>query len=193
LHDEGGDIFDEIFANRFDMRDDARQVAEFLLDFLDRLLDRDAGGFAVQRFQLVAPFFFPLRNLAHDLLELALEHFDFFLNFAPLFFRQSIEFGGRDHFAVARGRERKAHRRPDNENALLLRLVAQFGKQFRLAFLKILVDGAAPGLVFVAVKHGRQGGHQIVDQPFIAARKVSARPAGSSIATGLCVSLKLLT
>ena len=86
------------------------------------------------------------------------------LDLAAFILRPRAEFIGRDDLAVFGGRQCKAERRAQQDDVFFGGLVAQRGKGLALLFLERLVDGAAPGLIVLALEDRGQSGLEIVDQ-----------------------------
>ena len=118
------------------MLHDPRNVVEGGFRFLDQLVDGVFRRVAVELAHFIAPLRLPLRNLVNDMLEVLLQGLDDGLHLAALGFRPSAEFIGRDDLAVLGGRQRKAERRPQDNDVLFGGLVAQRGKGLALLLLE---------------------------------------------------------
>ena len=157
-------VLDQVGADRVDMLGDARDVGESGRDLLDQMVDRELGGLAIERAHIVAPLLVPLRDLADDVFEVALQRLDVGLRLLAFGLRPGVEFVRRHDLAVLRGGQRESDGRAQQQDRLFARLFAQGGKRLELLLLKRFVDGAAPRLIVFALEGGGRRDLEVFDQ-----------------------------
>ena len=106
----------------------------------------------------------PLRELVNDTLEVLLQLLYDRLHFTAFALRPLVKLLRRHHLAVFGGRQRETERRAQKHDVFPGGLVAQCGKRFALLVLEGLINGAATGLVVLALEYRRQRRIEVVNQ-----------------------------
>ena len=127
----------------------------------------------------------PIRNLAHDGLELFLQRFHVLGDFFPIGFGEPAEHVGIDHLAIVGGRQGQPHRRADQRDAFLLGAALQSAEGVVGPLLEFLIQHVAAGAVIVALEGRRQGDLQIGHQPLHRLPERPCAPGRQHQATGL--------
>ena len=161
---EQADVAHHVVARRLEIGRGFGNIAQRGVQVVQRVANGGLGHVLVELAQLRAALLVGPRQPLEHLPQLLLERRDLGLDVAAHGFRQGIEHLGLHHLAFVHGRHGEARRRAQQGNILALRLLAQPLQRFLVAGTELLVDGAPPRLVVVALEARRQHVAQLVER-----------------------------
>ena len=150
-------LLDHVLAHRVEVGEDVGVAFVVALELVDQRPDRRLHHLVVELAQALLALALPARRLIEALAQLLLEILDALLDALALLLGQLLELLGRRDLAVLlERRERDAHRRAQQSETALARLLLHLAEELLGEGLVLLVDDLAPGLVLVALERGRQ-------------------------------------